>query len=333
MSAHTNDQGSRKSAPVVVFNPLPLTLSHYERELATMVDVEEWQQFSGEGHRGVLAKLRALWNYFRAARRLVRAPEHVLVVWPLMGLLDLLIWSSASVRNRRRVTLVVHDPLPLRPQIGLGRPSQVAARVGVRCLGSPDVICHTKLAADALARMVPRARINTVPHPLLNPKARALASSRTALVIGQFKPARDVELLPELGAALRCEGFETHVKGRGWPRISNWHVDEGFLTEEQFDQAIKAAAVVILPYQHYFQSGVAVRAFELGIPVVARRHEFITGIFGEDYLGGVHSNGTDEWVAACLGAEQLCDESLSEAWRRTHTAWKAWQAGIGVATR
>jgi glycosyltransferase involved in cell wall biosynthesis len=334
MAGHKDSRDCKGTrAAVVVFNPLPLTLSHYERELATVVDVDGWLRFPGEGHASVFAKLRALLKYCRVARRLVRGPHHVLVLWPLIGLLDLLLWASVSVRLRGRATLVVHDPVPLRPQVGLGRPSQLAARIALRCVGSPDVICHTELAADALARMVPRARVNVVPHPLLEAEARTSTSSRTALVLGQFKAARDVELLPELGAALRREGFETHIKGRGWPQISHWQVEEGFLTEDRFDRAIRSAAVLVLPYQHYFQSGVALRAFESGTPVVARRHEFITGVFGEDYVGAVDSDGIEAWVTGCLLAEQLRDEDLLAAWSRTRAAWEAWQAGIGVVAR
>ena len=48
-------------------------------------------------------------------------------------------------------------------------------------------------------------------------------------VLGQFKPSRDLDLLPALATELRAQGFRPVIKGSGWPQIPGWDVDARFL--------------------------------------------------------------------------------------------------------
>src|SRR4051794_30593323 len=90
------------------------------------------------------------------------------------------------------------------------------------------------------------------------------------------------------------------VKGRGWPPVPGWHVDDRFLTESEFDAAIASASCVVLPYARFYQSGVAVRCLELGTPVVAPPGEQISSLFGNEWPGLVH--GDSDWTKATARA-------------------------------
>ena len=55
--------------------------------------------------------------------RTARRGGHVIVCWPTYGLLEPLLWLASW--RRSTVSVIVHDPTPLRPQIGwAGEPEQ-----------------------------------------------------------------------------------------------------------------------------------------------------------------------------------------------------------------
>jgi glycosyltransferase involved in cell wall biosynthesis len=140
--------------------------------------------------------------------------------------------------------------------------------------------------------------IHLVPHPMRTPD-RGFTSGNTALVLGQYKPARDLDVMAAIGPSLRAAGWIPTVAGRGWPPIPGWHVVDRFLTETEFQGLLGSAAAVLVPYRHYFQSGVALRALEAGVPVVGRETGFLTSILGANFPGAVYDwDDPNSWSAA-----------------------------------
>jgi hypothetical protein len=116
-------------------------------------------------------------------------------------------------------------------------------------------------------------------------------------VCGQYKPARDLELLVSLAPELRSRGYRLVVAGRGWPKIAGCEVDDRFLSENDLDQRIAASAAVLIPYSHFYQSGIAVRALELGVPVLGPRHPFLMDLFGTQWPGLISAgHGAVAWA-------------------------------------
>ena len=91
------------------------------------------------------------------------------------------------------------------------------------------------------------------------------------------------------------------IRGRGWPAIDGWDLDDRFLSEEEFSAEIDAAGVVLIPYQRFYQSGVAIRALEGGVPVVGPQHPFLSNLFGDDTLVDRRA-ATERWVEAIVAA-------------------------------
>jgi hypothetical protein len=286
-----------------LLNTIPVALKHYEAELiqtlGTTAGAVDIVRVDTEGLGGS-AKVTALLKYVMAARRALRTTESVIVLWPLLGWLDL--WLLASRRNPQRTFLIVHDPEPLRPQIGLGRLAASLARLAGRA--QPTIICHSELAkADTLKR-VPNARVVVLPHPTLSRPAVAKSPPSVAVgdtrigVFGQFKAARDLELLTSIGVNLHSVRAVGVIRGRGWPKVPGWNVDSRFLSEDELTSSIRGVDVVLIPYSRYYQSGIAIRALEEGTPVIGAAHPFLTALWGEHYPGLVSGGSVDAWLSA-----------------------------------
>lgn len=279
----------------VVLNPLPAALHHYEGVLRSEVlgSSVEWRHASIEiGSAGSGSRRAALVRAARAYLALGLSKRTVVTLWPTFGLLDAVVWRLVPGRGRRVV--VVHDAVPLRRQFGYG---PTARWLAGRALGRRvQLAVHTQLAGDALQEQ------NLVsawlaPFPVGRPSADGAARSRSVLVAGQYKDARDTALMEALGGTLGGE-LPLLVRGRGWPEIRGWEVDARFLSEAELDAELRSAGVVLIPYDRYFQSDMAVRAYESGTPIVARRHEFIEGLLGSDWPGIVDGPDSADWVAA-----------------------------------
>lgn len=278
---------------ITIYNPLPVALRHYEEELASVLGAAfevqvvrvATEQLSG------FPKLRALARHLATSRRLARSPQQVVVTWPMLGWYELLVLGSGSA-----TAVVVHDPQPLRAQIGLGpRAARIARRFARR---GPVVLNHSSLAERDTLRAIPAATTRVVPHPSL-PTATvdpATRDRRRVAVLGQHKDARDMRLLEELGARLAGAGYEAVIRGRGWPAVHGWQVEDRFLSEAELDAELDRAGAVLLPYAQYYQSGIAIRALERGTPVVGERHSFLEAVFGVDYAGLVDTDTPDGWV-------------------------------------
>jgi hypothetical protein len=288
--------------PVLVYNPLPVALRHYETELVSVLATMDRELVrlpvsSAElGNAGAVDRVRAAGHDLRGRLRTSRIPGHVVVCWPVLGLAEPALWAAVS--RRTRVTLLVHDPVPLRRQVGMGRAARMLGRLGAHH-DRVRVAVHSRPAARAL-RDIGWPDTVQLPHPLI-PRLVELAADRTmVLVCGQYKPARDLRLLERLAAPLKRAGLRPVIRGRGWPLVPGWEVDEGFLSEEALDESLGESAAVLLPYAHFFQSGISVRALELGVPVVGPDHEFLADLLGQDWPGLVGSNDPEVWARATL---------------------------------
>ena len=161
------------------------------------------------------------------------------------------------------------------------------------------------------ARYFPEARVHLLPHPA---KAPVLAGSeeatrRTVLVLGQHKPARDLDVMAAIAPSLRVAGWELTVAGRGWPPMPGWRVIDRFVEDSEFRALLDTQRVLLLPYRYYFQSGVALRALEAGVPVVGRQTGFLTSVLGDDFPGAVVDwNDPRSWIGGGRGGRGRSDE-------------------------
>ena len=262
-------------------NPLPEALRHYQRELvdtltrckitSSVAAVSATEGATSRAHK-VRQGLGAIRNVIVTRRRPVRN----LQTWPSLGLLELPMWSST-----RRHAVVLHDPIPLRRQIGYDRLSKSIANLPLP--NRPTIIVHSQDALEAAKLLLPAFPVVHLPHPVLtDPTPSAKASRPIVLVAGQYKPERRVDLLGDIGAALDQRGLRGVVIGRGWPReINGWEVTARFVSEAELSQAIASATVVVLPYGRYFQSGIAIRALESFTAFVSPQTSFATELLGE----------------------------------------------------
>lgn len=344
--------------PVALLNPLPATLGHYQQALAATLEeagaapAYAWCPSVELAGAGLAARMRAAAELVGARRRAVRLAGDgtVLSLWPAIGLAEPAWWPRSA-----RVWHVVHDPRPLRRQTGYGTAAARAGRVGIgRAAG---LVVHSQPAADELGRLGWPTPV-LLPHPILvpaQPPARAgttdsagraggargargadrahgaggaRAGRAGVLVLGQHKPARDLAALLTL-ADQADAGEALQILGRGWPTVPGWQVQSRFLAQTEVEEQLRAAACLVLPYRHYYVSGVAVRALEQLTPVVARRHPMLVDLLGEDWPGFVDG---EQWGAAVARARSVCACDLAcrrEDYRlRSGAAWGAFVSGL-----
>lgn len=311
--------GRSDLAHMFVLNPLPVALHHYEVALVrhlwpdTQVVHLDFEVGGVSRSRKLKAVSTAIWGLLR----LVLRRRAALVIWPSFGLAELALWRL----SRGARVVIIHDPVPLRRQVGYSKAGRVLGRWGARGR-RVSVVTHTQLAADALTRVgiTPAA---VLPHPILAGSRQTHRRSRTVLVAGQSKESRDVALLCDVAPLLPAD-LTLQIAGRGWPDVPGWSVDSRFLTEEELDQALGSAGVVLIPYRYYFQSGIATRALELGTAVVAARHEFIESLYGPSWPGICDEQSPQGWADAItrtLSQEAPTVEHVAEQigvkWRRS----------------
>lgn len=290
------------------YNPLPSALHHYEREIEHTFSMLRLTpptvvQLHAEGVSG-RRKVTALVRHILTARKLATSGKNVLVLWPLLGWWEILLWSSPA----SRVNIVVHDPRPLRRQIGLGKTAARVARV-VPTRISPVTIFHSRRARDHAVEDIGNIRFAVVPHPVKPCLAdddgksngtRAVADSAIRVgVFGQWKPARDIQLLAELSPMLAEHRMVGQIAGRGWPEIDGWDVTSEFLPEADVSNRIQGVQVVLIPYLDYYQSGIAIRSVELGTHLVGVRNDFLESLLGSNYPGLLEpSASVGDWMQA-----------------------------------
>lgn len=321
-------QTAAMATPVWVYNPLPAALGHYEVELVDVLASGGLNtrsagaasaEVDGAGRaRRALAAAKDVASRYRASRLTGR----VLVCWPTFGLLEPLLWATAG--RSCRITVIVHDPTPLRRQIGMGPLARRLGRSAARVRGI-DVVVHSRPAADELARTGWNDLVQ-LPHPALRRTVAPRPESKKVLVAGQYKPARDLQLLAKLGPMLRGAGLEPQITGRGWPDVPGWDVEEGFLSEPVLDERILDSAAVLIPYSHFYQSGIAIRALELGVPVVGPRHPFLEDVLGADWPGLVTGDEVAAWDVAILEASRAADRLDAGLESYRHRCEQEWSA-------
>ncbi len=306
---------------LVVYDPLPEAFAHWERQLsATLGEKVDFVRTQNEG-LGRGARIWALLRHVKTARRLLRSGRPVLVTWPLLGWLEVILWASPATT----VYLSVHDPRPLRRQIGLGKASAWLAR-RTPSRWRPKIIAYSSVALDTIRDTLPGTSITMLPLPMMPqaPQAPTLARPRRVLVLGQYKPARDLDVLAMLGSRLPQAGIAGLIAGRGWPPVAGWEVHDRFLTEAEFDAELMSAGCLLIPYQHYFQSGVAARAVELGTPVVGAEHPFLCESLGLAGTPGIVCDvaSPEAWMEAISASVET--HSPVDIFDEVRTRWHDW---------
>lgn len=277
-----------RTVHVTVTNPLPTALAHYQAELLDCMDVDR-ECVIGDPARENIEGLGGFARVRRGAqlvgsRLRVRPESDVhLVLWPAFGYLDAVTWSSLA--RRQHVAMVIHDIEPLRQQFGHSRAARTMFAHAVGS-GSFSVICHTHHAAGQLAELT-GVTAHVLAHPMLTPKPalEQVSGPPVIRVLGQYKTARDLDVLEEIAAAPEGRRMRLEVWGRGWPQVPGWRTFPGFLSEHEFSAAVRTSRAIVLPYGSYYQSGVMVRAAENGVPVVGIDHPQIRGLYGHDWTG------------------------------------------------
>lgn len=330
------------TATIAVVNPLGGALAHYTGALTEVLRTthDDVQRFDVD-EPSISGRTRARWvcGHVRAlvaARRAAGISGTVVVTWPVLGWLDLVLFRLAGLQGTR-TALVVHDPEPLVRAVGYDRVSLRVARV----LGkTTTVVVHGTEAHTVVESQGFGSRCVLLPHPV-QPHGRVVGSTAVGArpvlrVLGSHKADRDVDLLrmlaERLGGAVALE-----IHGRGWPPVPGWTTVDGFVSESRLDELIRSAAVVLVPYRRVFQSGIAVRAVELGTPFVGPRVSAHADLYADDLdlLVPVElalEERVDRWVHAIERAIQLTDAQrgsvTANAVARCASAWARLSAEV-----
>lgn len=270
---------------IQLVNPLPKALEHYELELCQTLDrVDQPHALAPvravEGMPGIGGRLRMLHNAIQNSRSCKDSSGPSLQVWPSLGLLEPAFWWGSDEAN----AVIFHDPLPLRHQIGFGSISHLVGQIQRPRRQRPLIVSHSLDAMTVSRRNFPKFDHEEVLHPIVTRQTLGRkASNPVVLVAGQYKPARDLELLRWIGPHLANKGVECRVVGRGWPQIEGWTVDSRYLSEANFESELAQAWLLLVPYRFYYQSGVALRALELGTVSLSPATSFSHSLLGDDF--------------------------------------------------
>ena len=324
---------SRKK--IYVVNPLGAALSHYTARLAHSLDysdvdcmVLDFLEPSANGRSSVSWLLSYLRRVIHS--RSSGSSGKLVVIWPVLGFLDILIIRILATKN---ALLVIHDPVPLVKSKGYDR---ISAALGKFFLGDCILAVHSSSAEAALvAAGFPTSNILVIPHPFaLVPTA--LADKRLRIdecpairVLGQFKQDRDVSALKAIAKQNKGR-FKLEIWGRGWDELDGWAVHNEFVSEIKLDWLISTASVVLIPYTRFFQSGIAFRCLENLTPVVGPKESSLEELLGirSKFLVDRSDNRElgESWVSSIEHAIQegpkvlrktsiLLEQESTEAWR------------------
>ncbi|WP_349034876.1 hypothetical protein [Pseudarthrobacter sp. SORGH_AS 212] len=335
-SAGTTPQINRS---VHIINPLGAALLHYERELTSVLHeagcTVSSARFS-EPSAGRESPIRWVAKYVETlvyARFSLNKPSRIVITWPVLGYLDIVLVGLLGFRN---VAVVLHDPEPLVRSVGY---SDVAKRFASVFRSRVQIVAHSKQAREAIDLVDYPFSVAVLPHPILPPVAELRRGSKPlpiVRVLGQYKADRDLQALQDLSRDLSLSAiFEVH--GRGWPAIEGWTVIDGFVEEQKLDALMAESAAVLIPYKRFFQSGIAVRALEVGTPFVGPRESVLAEMLGNESGLLVDSESKDGWNRAVTYA---IEGGVQAAWRagvgwreRNIREWSAWiEASTWVAS-
>ncbi|MFD0924691.1 glycosyltransferase [Williamsia deligens] len=306
---------------VTVANPVAATLAHFSEELQATIEragIPTRRLDLNEPSQASYGRVAWLLRYYvKLLRTRLSQGGLVIVCWPPLGLFDVALTRLLCGRGS---AVIVHDPEPLVRAVGHGRLSAFLAR---RAKGT-TVICHSRQAQEVLAKIGIASIL--LPHPITKPKSADQASARnTLLVFGQYKQDRDLDLMKFLASSDLASTHRFVVRGRRWPPVTGWEVEDTFVSESEVDDLLLSASVVLIPYRKFFQSGVAVRCLELGVPFVGPDETSLMDLTGSDsqLLAGSRA----DWLRAVrfahaqgrIGADERADRYRREADR----AWRA----------
>lgn len=321
-------------APVRLYCPLHTMLQDFVGQLTEALEstgASCVELFSRQGEVGENkgAKALALGAHINNARRHVREGGQNIVVWPLLGWWEAPLWQHRS----HNTLIVMHDPLPVARQGGLSRS---AAMCSARLARSrwPQLVTMSPEAYAETTQYFSHDKVHMAPHPMRTPAPDPRRSAgHSVLVLGQYKPERDVDVMATMAPVLAQAGWSLTVAGRNWPAIPGWNVIDRVLSEHEFRSFLGATSVVLLPYQRYFQSGVAVRALEAGVPVVGRRTGFLASILGSDFPGAVENwEDPHSWLAAVEAAAQSAAEQMCAASAYSRLGASRWRSLIDMSS-
>ena len=322
--------------PVFVANPLPAALRRYSDALADNiraagVEVVDLNLRSMEiGTAGRRERLRSLVLSLADRLRVVgRSPGVIICVWPGFGLLEPAMWALASTRHQ--VAIVYHDPVPIRKQFGYSWVSRIAFRICVRFFKKIRILAHSELAQVDIQREF-GVESTFVPHPfrMSRSETSVTAERPVVTVLGQFKPERTLEPPNQIASGNAGKDFELRIVGRGWPSVEGWSVEDRFVSEEEFSVCISESACVVIPYERFYQSGVAARCLEHRTPVLAPRHENIAWLFGPAWPGLVGDD--DDWSAKLTEVVRLDPDLEGRARRLELDVVAGWRDFLGRPT-
>ena len=303
------------SSAIAVYNPLPQALAHYEAALRLAAGSWLGPAVAGGGVElgggGALRKADVL----RRHVRVLRSAEGPLIdLWPGLGHLESVVLS----RRKSPSALVFHDPDPIRDARGYGALARhTAAATSSRVV----VVAHSEAARARLLQIGYR-HVVRLPHPTIGRQPGPRPEVPVVRVLGQYKASRDLPLLESIGGLLRGAGLRGEIVGRGWPAIPGWDQRQGFVAEDEFDALVSGSSAVLVPYTRFWQSGVALRSLEHGVPVVGVRGGFLTEVLGPDATGLVDVEDRDDphaWLAAVMAAIETAPDEIGSVLRRYAT--------------
>lgn len=319
-----------------IVNPLGGTLLHYANALVetlrlTGADVEVVTLF--EPSSTGVSRRSWLTGYIRslisASKRLRHAGGGTLIVtWPVIGYFDFALLRLLSGR-KVHTFVIVHDPEPLVHAVGYSRFARSLARF---LFPRSGIIVHSDAALAVIRDQGLGAMSTVLPHPVRLSKTAPRGPSeerRAVRVLGQYKPDRDLELLDSIARA-SSDGIELEVWGRGWPSIAGWTVHDGFVTEDRLDELIATSTAVVIPYRRFYQSGIAIRALEMGTPFIGPRESSLADLYpsGSPLLVPGQASTGEAWVDAVNYAIEIPAEALAEtAATAAHSSaerWRGW---------
>lgn len=318
---------------VGVYSPLPRVFDHFVRRLREQLtcggaDTELLDAPDGEVAGSHTARASALIRHVKAVRSNSRREDPIVVTWPLLGWWDLLLW-----RRKSPTIVLFHDPEPLRRQFGISKRSARAASALTET-ALPTIGVHSTEAATICHNYLPTANVVKLPHPMSEPPRSVRHVDRsTVLVLGQFKPVRDLDVMRRLAPPLRKAGLIPLVAGRGWPKLDGWDRRDGFLSEDDFEKLAARALAVIIPYRTYFQSGVALRALEVGTPVVGRETSFLRDVLGTNFPGHVPTwESPNEWLNAIWDAAANSHRQAQAATQYARRGVQLWSHAVNATS-
>ncbi|UFS57871.1 glycosyltransferase family protein [Subtercola endophyticus] len=293
---------------ILIINTLGGALLHYTKALSDNLEgagyevavatIFEPSQATGGRLTWILRYLRVLLS----ARRMATNDKKntVIVTWPVLGYLDLLL--GMILGRRAVIEFVVHDPEPLVSAVGYDRRSRRLSRWAPFKRG---LVVHSDAALADVVQQGFEAIVTKLPHPILpvaQSKNEPVNEPKVVRVLGQFKPDRDVKALEEISASIG-PGVLLEIRGRRWPQIAGWHVSEGFVPEDELQSLLRTSDAVVVPYKRFYQSGIAIRCLEYGVPIVGPAGTSLEDLVGKSSPLLVSDTGTGAgWTSAIANA-------------------------------